>query len=115
MEVFFRPLGNAMGCKFDEESRRNRGQGLRGQQVRVVSLGVWSMLEKEEVRSNWKTAQHSTFLIANRDGPGRGLNGRLFHEGAWDRHVDDSCGTPETSDSKQRTGTTSTNTELLCH
>lgn len=30
--------------------------------------------------------QHPTFLIANRDGPGRRLDGRLLHEGAGDRH-----------------------------
>ncbi|XP_015413002.1 PREDICTED: WD repeat-containing protein 76 [Myotis davidii] len=43
------------------------------------------------------TAQHSTFLIADRDGPGRGLNGRLFHECAGDRHVHGSGRTPGTS------------------
>lgn len=70
-------------------------KGLRGEGVRPRQ--VWSVLEKEEVRSDWKTNQHSTFFIANRDGPGRGLNGRLFHECAGDRHVDDSGGSPETS------------------
>lgn len=57
---------------------------------------------RKEVRSDWKKAQHSTFLIANWDGPSRRLNGRLFHEGAWDRHVDGSGGdSRDFSDSKQ--------------
>lgn len=60
MEVFFRPLGNAIGCESDGESRGNRGQGLKGLWVRVVGPGeVWSMLEKEEGRSDWKTVPFS--------------------------------------------------------
>lgn len=91
--VYRKEISNAIGCKFDGKSKRNRGQGLkslRGQGGRPAYTG-------EEVRSDWKTAQHSTFLIANRDGPSRGLNGRLLHKCAWDRHVDDSGGTPKTS------------------
>lgn len=91
-----------------------KSKKLGGRVLRVGGLG-WSAgvgLEyaKEEVRSDWKTAQHRTFLIANRDGPSRRLNGRLFHECAWDRHVDGSGGDSRNfSDSKQLTVTTSTN------
>lgn len=48
-------------------------------------------------RSDWKTTQHSTFLIENLDGAISGLNGQLFHECAWDPHVHGSGSDPETS------------------
>lgn len=91
MEVGFFSRGNEIRCEFNEESRRNREQGLKGWWSWCSRPGIdWSTLGKEEVRPDWKTAQHSTFLIANRDGPSRRLNRRLFHECAWDRHVDGS-------------------------
>lgn len=72
------------------------GKVLRIAGAEVVGPGsVWNMLGKQ-VRSDWKTAQHSTFLIANRDGPSRRLNRRLFHECAWDRHFDGSGGDSKT-------------------
>lgn len=79
------------------ESRRNREEGLKDPRGWGGRPGVGLEYAGEGIgRSDWKTAQHSTFLIANRDGSSRGLNGRLFHECAWGRHVHGCRGTPET-------------------
>ena len=88
-------LGNAIGWEKVEETGRKdlRICGVGGGRPRV-SL---EYAGEGRGRSDRKTAQHSTFLIANRDGSSRGLNGRLFHECAWGRHVHGCRGTPETS------------------
>lgn len=60
------------------------GTHLQGRQAGLGDpRGGCRTAPAEEGRSD---GQHPTFLIANRDGPGRRLDGRLLHEGAGDRH-----------------------------
>lgn len=90
------PQATRLGASLMGEVKEIGGRVLRVWVVESVRPEV-ALEHAGEGRSDWKTNQHSTFLIANRDGPGRRLNGRLFHECAGDRHVDDSGSTPETS------------------